>query len=32
MTKNINITVTETDIECTSLIVMLVKEIFGQNK
>lgn len=32
MTKDINITVTETEIDCTSLIAMLVKEILGQNK
>lgn len=32
MTKNINITVVETEIDCTSLIAMLVKEILGQNK
>ena len=32
MAKQINITVTETDIDCTSLIAILVKEILGQNK
>lgn len=32
MTKDINITVFETDIDCTSLIAMLVKEILEQNK
>lgn len=32
MAKQINITVTETDIDCTSLIAILVKEILGKKK
>lgn len=32
MIKDINITVIETEIDCTSLIAILVKEILGQNK
>ena len=32
MTKDVNITVFETDIDCTSLIAILVKEILGKKK
>lgn len=32
MAKQINITVTETDIDCTSLIAILVKEILRKKK
>lgn len=32
MPKDVNITVIETEIDCTSLIAILVKEILGQNK
>lgn len=32
MAKQINITVTETDIDCTSLIAMLVKEMLEKKK
>ena len=32
MTKDVNITVFETEIDCTSLIAMLVKEMLEQNK
>lgn len=32
MPKDVNITVIETEIDCTSLIAMLVKEMLEQNK
>lgn len=32
MAREVNITTIETEIDCTSLIAMLVKEILGQNK
>ena len=32
MIKDVNITVFETDIDCTSLIAILVKEILGKKK
>ena len=32
MPKDVNITVIETEIDCTSLIAILVKEILGKKK